>query len=1015
MVMLPSHFKRWIPVLGLALVAGVYTPVGAQAPNEAWRTLTTEHFRVTFPEELEPLGRRAADRAERAWSELSAAFIDPPGDRIDLLVTDHYDRSNGFAGVTPSNRIVIYARPPVDSWSIGYSDEWLELVITHELAHIVHLDLSLNPIGRVARAVFGRVSAEWPFFPELGTPRWVIEGLATWYESHLTGGGRVHGTFNEMQLRTAILEGRFESIDQASGRSPQWPTGNRPYAYGSLFFDYLLDKYGQERMGAFVEAIARQWVPYRIDAAGRSSFGVSLTDEWEVWRADLEADLADLDRRLAAVGPITEGEPVAGSGRTATHTEVSADGRYLVFASADGNSDSELRLRDLTTGETRSLGRTNGTPTLAWLPGNRILLAQLERDGPYDIWDDLYIRDLDGSERRLTHGARVGQPTVSPDGRTAVVVRQGGGTNSLVRVDLETGALTELVPPDLDVHWAYPSWSPDGRWLAATRWESDGYHDIVILDAGTGALVDRVVRDRALDLESTWSADGRWLIWSSDRTGIMNVLAVTVGQDGRAGDPVLLTNVRTGAGHPAVDPAGTWLYFSGYHVDGWFVERTPFDPEGASAAPAPSARFAQTEPPAERSVSDGEVTSYSSLPTVAPTYWEIVSTAKVVAPPTRADSLVLPSRELIGVGVGIQTGGRDLVGRHAWGASASYAPEGHKLSWAGSYSYGGLGNPQLSVATRQDWLSGGQGIAVSGDTVFVVERERALAGGVTFLVPSWRRSLSFTLTGGWVWEARELWNSQLQATQNIGLSRPTARSHEMGLSVNFNSARSFAFQMGASKGMSVFALARRASDATVPDSLSGVAGADRSFDEVRGRIRAAVPLWRTGYGRQVLALQLAAGAARGPAAGVGLYRVGGASGELETLTGAEAFGGSFIFFPVRGYAPTSRFGRYAWTASLDWRIPLWLGNHGFRAWPIHLDRSMLSVFFDAGNGWGPGISPDGLVNTQRSALAAVGGELTAEVLALFDVQLRLRGGFGVPLVQVPGSGVRGWFRVGVPF
>ncbi len=43
-------FKR----LGAVLVAGALAVAGpralsAQAPDEAWRTLETEHFRVTFP------------------------------------------------------------------------------------------------------------------------------------------------------------------------------------------------------------------------------------------------------------------------------------------------------------------------------------------------------------------------------------------------------------------------------------------------------------------------------------------------------------------------------------------------------------------------------------------------------------------------------------------------------------------------------------------------------------------------------------------------------------------------------------------------------------------------------------------------------------------------------------------------------------------------------------------------------------------------------------------------------
>ncbi|MDE2724277.1 MAG: hypothetical protein OXI59_12960, partial [Gemmatimonadota bacterium] len=81
------------------------------APDESWRTLDTEHFRVTFPAHLEDMGRRAAERAEWAHARLSEQFIAAPRGMIDLVLTDHIDISNGLAGVWPSNRITIYARP----------------------------------------------------------------------------------------------------------------------------------------------------------------------------------------------------------------------------------------------------------------------------------------------------------------------------------------------------------------------------------------------------------------------------------------------------------------------------------------------------------------------------------------------------------------------------------------------------------------------------------------------------------------------------------------------------------------------------------------------------------------------------------------------------------------------------------------------------------------------------------------------------------------------------------------
>ncbi len=254
--------------VALALASMPGTAFAQIPPGEAWRTLDTEHFRITYPADLLDLAQRAGQRAEVAWAALAREFIDPPKGRVDLVVTDHADISNGFSRVFPSNRIVIFAPPPVDGFGLPHMDEWMELVVTHELAHIFHQDYAGN-LGGVLRTIFGRVPLEWPFFPGASTPGWVVEGIATYYESELTQAGRVRGSFHEMVVRTAILEGRFETIDQTSGDSPTWPGGQRYYVYGSLFLKHLMDRHGPEAMGAFVEAVADQWIPYRLNAAAK--------------------------------------------------------------------------------------------------------------------------------------------------------------------------------------------------------------------------------------------------------------------------------------------------------------------------------------------------------------------------------------------------------------------------------------------------------------------------------------------------------------------------------------------------------------------------------------------------------------------------------------------------------------------------------------------------------------------------------------------------------------------------
>src|SRR5690606_1492788 len=124
---------------------------------------------------IEDVARRAAVRAERAWELLAASgFTRTPGLPIDLLVTDNVDYANGNAITTPWNRIVVHAHPPAGDPELGFHDDWMELLVLHELAHIFHLE-SGGGIWPVLRAVLGRNPG---LFPQYLAPDWLIEGLA---------------------------------------------------------------------------------------------------------------------------------------------------------------------------------------------------------------------------------------------------------------------------------------------------------------------------------------------------------------------------------------------------------------------------------------------------------------------------------------------------------------------------------------------------------------------------------------------------------------------------------------------------------------------------------------------------------------------------------------------------------------------------------------------------------------------------------------------------------------------
>jgi Tol biopolymer transport system component len=1017
-----AHRRAALPVLVLLATLPPLEAAAQVPPDADWSTLETEHFRVTFPRDLEALGRRAGARAEHAWSELSEAFVEPPSGRIDILLTDHTDVTNGFAQVRPSNRITIVARPPVDDPGLGYFDDWMELVITHELAHIFHLDRA-GPLGRFLRRVFGRVPAPWPFFPGNGVPRWTTEGLATWYESYFSEAGRVHGTFHDMIVRTAALEGRFPGLGRASGDSPIWPGGNRAYAFGSLFFEHLLDEYGADRMGAFAEAVAGQIVPYRLDAAASHAFGHTLSEEWDAWRGAVEAEAAAMraarDARPSPPDPerLTEGE------RVALYPRVSPDGTRLAYGRADGRSDAQVRVAapDATGGD--ELSRTNGVATFDWTPDGAIVLAQLELQDPYRLYDDLYRVEANGATRRLTRGERLGQPSVSPDGRWAVAIQDTSGTNAVVAVDLATGSVRTIVEAVRDVHWAFPRLSPDGRWIAVSRWQPGAHLDVVVIDAESGAPAVQVTDDRAVDVSPAWGPDGRWLVWASDRSGVPNILAVEVDPDaGRVGEARRVTDVLTGASYPSVDPQGRWVHFSGYHAEGWEVERTPFAPDRWPRAEPASDHFAA--PPRPVALQDarapGEIHGYSPFPTLLPTYWEPQFGSGIRTGTVRTPELVIPGREVIGPTVGVHTSGYDLVGRHDYDLFARVSTRTHAglWDWGAAYDFLGLGNPIFGIAASQFWDDDGVRLAQAEegaplDTLFVLQRTRGVSAGMTLVHARWRNAVGLTLSGGLTWEHNELLDNFLDPSRDYALARPETRFRDLRATLSYSSARTFGYQVGPSAGANLVLRARAKKQLQLPDSLVGRLGADASLDEVQGQLRAFHAIGGPGFASHVLALRVSGAAARGPGAHAGTFEVGGASGTRESITGLALFGGRTLFFPVRGYPEAARFGRFAWTASGEYRIPLAVLNGGLGIWPFNADRVLGTLFVDAGNAWGPEEGFTGFQNPRRSTIVSAGAELTAGILAFWSAALDVRVGAAYPFVD--GDGATAYVRLGLPF
>src|SRR5207249_1267060 len=227
---------------------------------------------------------------------------------------------------------------------IANYDDWLNLVLTHEYTHILHLDQARG-FGRAMRMVFGRNPLLFSF-PNLFSPLWFIEGIATVSETENTNAGRLRGTYVDMVLRTAAVEDRWATEAQASGLSPYWPVGGARYYYGSKFLSWLATTRGVDKLRLFMNDYSGNVMPFRVNASAEDVYGVSMKALWQQWSVEQQRTYRAERDKLAADG-LTTREKLTSQGYDTINPILSSDGTRVAYSHRGPFERATIRVRDV--------------------------------------------------------------------------------------------------------------------------------------------------------------------------------------------------------------------------------------------------------------------------------------------------------------------------------------------------------------------------------------------------------------------------------------------------------------------------------------------------------------------------------------------------------------------------------------------------------------------------------------------------------------------------------------------
>jgi hypothetical protein len=395
-------------------------------PRLRWRTLDTEHFHLHFAEQHRPQARLVATVAEAVYPRISATLGWQARARIHLVLLDSADFANGFASPVPFNYSGIFLSPP-DEGELLQSREWLELVLMHELLHVVHLDKAHGPPDRLRR-IFGRVPL---FFPNALQPRWVVEGLAVDAESDPSRGyGRLGQSHFEGMMRAEVDRG-LRSLREVNAEGRGFPL-NREYLYGAYFFAFLREQYGPEAIGRLIESYSGNIVPFKIDSAAIQATGKPMETLWREYHEWLRARFGTTQDppREEHIGQVLERA-------FAISSPVLAPGGTRWYIRGDGYTSPKL-VRQPSDGAPEVLRNVEQDTRLAAAQDRGIVAAQADICRNYNYFYDLYEVGARDSWRRLTRCARFRFAAPLQDGRIAAL-RVVAGTAEVLMLDREGG------------------------------------------------------------------------------------------------------------------------------------------------------------------------------------------------------------------------------------------------------------------------------------------------------------------------------------------------------------------------------------------------------------------------------------------------------------------------------------------------------------------------------------------------------------------------------------------------
>ena len=626
-------------------------------PALDWKTIESEHLYVHFADGNKALAERTVAIAEVAHQRLTKEFNWIPKEKTHIVLSDESDQPNGYASPIFFNFTVIFLAPPTSVNTLEDFDDWLTTIITHEYTHIIHLDKSAGA-PEYLRNIFGRFLF---LFPNVFQPSWVTEGMATYEETDLERGiGRGQSTLFASMMREEVANG-LQPVSHVNLPVTTWPAGATRYLYGVYFMKFLAEKYGEEKMQAWIEEYSDNLLPFFINTNAKQVLGKNLTPLWQEYQQWLQEKFQPQIKAIEAKGIRAGKQFSLGAYRTnSVRAVATAEGEKIYYVSENGYQRATLMLADAE-GNVQELARLNNIVNLDVHPQAGLLLTQNEYCNRYTIFSDIYRYDENKKKlKRLTTCGRFLYASWFPDGRLMAAVQHDAHQFQLQLLDADAKLKQVLWRAQHGEILGQIDVSPDGSNIVASIWRRGKGWNIELFNVKQQRWKN-ITTGASIATSPQYTPDGK-IMFSLEAGGVYNLQRY----DPESAKTEQLTNLVGGAFQSSQASIDGPVYYAGYSAQGYAIYKLE-DVTGFSITPPADDKQLQL---IDYDIKSYQPRDYSTLSNVYPRWWF----------PT---ALFTEQRSELG----LTTAGADALGLHNYFVTASYDFKLDKPAANISYAY----------------------------------------------------------------------------------------------------------------------------------------------------------------------------------------------------------------------------------------------------------------------------------------------------------------------------------------